>query len=201
LSKSANSSRLFQNNWLETCTHVHPAIPIIVWTPVIGYLIYLSLLELTVLQLLIWLPIGLFVWSLIEYSFHRFVFHFNAKSKLGKLLVFLLHGIHHQEPQDPSRLVMPPAASIIILALFYGGFYVIIGKNYIHPFFAFFLVGYLCYDYSHYATHHFRCKGRVMKFLKHNHMAHHHITSKKRYGVSSPLWDYVFGTFAIDKTN
>ena len=193
------SSRLFQNNWLETCTHVHPAIPLIVWTPLIAYLIYISLQVLTLAQVLIWLPIGLFVWTFIEYTFHRYAFHYPAKSKLGKWLVHLLHGIHHHEPHDSSRLVMPPTASIIILGLFYSGFYLIIGDKFIHPFFAFFLVGYLCYDYTHYATHHFRCNGKVMKILKHNHMAHHHISSKKRFGVSSPLWDYVFKTFAFDK--
>jgi sterol desaturase/sphingolipid hydroxylase (fatty acid hydroxylase superfamily) len=55
-------------------------------------------------------------------------------------------------------------------------------------------MGYLIYDITHYATHHFPMRGKVLKFLKRYHMQHHYKTPDQRFGVSSPLWDWVFGT-------
>ena len=46
----------------------------------------------------------------------------------------------------------------------------------------------------HYATHHFRLRRGWMKALKRNHMLHHYRTPDMRFGVSSPVWDIVFGT-------
>jgi sterol desaturase/sphingolipid hydroxylase (fatty acid hydroxylase superfamily) len=60
-------------------------------------------------------------------------------------------------------------------------------------------VGYLCYDYIHFATHHFRPRTRVGKFLKQHHMLHHFAEHGSRWGVSSPMWDYVFGTLEEDR--
>jgi sterol desaturase/sphingolipid hydroxylase (fatty acid hydroxylase superfamily) len=55
-------------------------------------------------------------------------------------------------------------------------------------------IGYLCYDGIHYFTHHLRASSRVGKFLKRYHMVHHHTGVDGMYGVSQPLWDYVFAT-------
>jgi sterol desaturase/sphingolipid hydroxylase (fatty acid hydroxylase superfamily) len=63
------------------------------------------------------------------------------------------------------------------------------------PFFGFFLVGYLCYDYTHYYVHHFIPRTRWGKMIKAAHMNHHYVSPDARFGVSSPLWDYIFGTF------
>ena len=142
-----------------------------------------------------WAVGALFFWTLAEYFLHRVVFHYHAKSKAGRMITFLFHGIHHAEPDDASRLVMPPLPAIVIAFVFYRLFLLALGPVYCKPFFAFFIVGYLCYDYIHYATHHFRCKGRILKYLKRQHMLHHHRCPDKKYGVSSPLWDFVFDTF------
>jgi sterol desaturase/sphingolipid hydroxylase (fatty acid hydroxylase superfamily) len=48
---------------------------------------------------------------------------------------------------------------------------------------------------THYATHHFPMRRGILKFLKRYHMQHHYKTPDQRFGVSSPLWDVVFGTF------
>ncbi len=56
------------------------------------------------------------------------------------------------------------------------------------------MLGYLIYDITHYATHHFTMRRGIFKFLKRYHLKHHYKTPDLRYGVSSPLWDWVFGT-------
>jgi len=137
---------------------------------------------------------GVFTWTLSEYCLHRFLFHYPARSKLGKWLVFLFHGNHHHDPKDKTRLVMPPAGAIPIMAALYLLFGLVIPSPWIEPFCAFFIIGYLVYDYIHYATHHFPMRNPVAKYLKHYHLKHHFSGQEGRYGVSSPLWDLVFGT-------
>ena len=187
--------RLFNNDLLESLTHVHPAVPAIIWLPFIGLLIYK---EIQVgHQLSTWLTgaaLGLIVWTLTEYILHRFVFHFSATSKAGKWLVYAFHGLHHDDPQNPTRLVMPPVPAIIYSSLLYGFYYLIVGPELINIFFSFFMLGYLAYDYIHFYTHHGKGEGRMGKFLKRYHLDHHFKDHDKKYGVSSPLWDHIFRT-------
>jgi 4-hydroxysphinganine ceramide fatty acyl 2-hydroxylase len=138
--------------------------------------------------------LGVFVWTLTEYLLHRFVFHYQPTSEFGKRIHFMTHGVHHDYPSDSKRLVMVPSVSIPLAALFYGLFLLISGPFYVLPFFAGFIFGYICYDEIHYATHHAPLKGGVGLWLKHHHVLHHYRNPDRGYGVSSPLWDYVFGT-------
>ncbi|NTU74605.1 MAG: hypothetical protein HGA86_00590 [Anaerolineaceae bacterium] len=108
--------------------------------------------------------------------------------------------IHHAQPQCKTRLVMPVPVSIPLAALFYGLFYllftvVLSSPQWLFPFFAGFIFGYLIYDLTHYATHHFPMRSGYFKFIKRYHMQHHYKTPEKRFGVSSPLWDFVYKTY------
>ena len=142
---------------------------------------------------------GLFVWTFAEYGLHRFVFHFRPRNAWQERLSFLFHGVHHAQPMSKTRLVMPPAVSIPLALLFYGGFYVLLAvllgvAHCVAPLFSGFIAGYLIYDMLHYSTHHFRLRWRFWQFLRRHHMLHHAQTPDLRYGVSSPLWDIVLGT-------
>ena len=192
-----HSIRLFRNNLLEALTHVHPIVPLLFWGPIALTLLWraVSVHGVPPLALLPLALAGLFVWSLSEYLLHRFVFHFQATSRLGKWLVFLFHGVHHDAPRDKTRLVMPPAGAIIVMFFLWQIFGLLIPAPWLHPFVAFFILSYLCYDYIHYATHHFPMRHPVLHFLKVYHLQHHYGAKGLRYGVSSPLWDQVFGTY------
>jgi len=89
---------------------------------------------------------------------------------------------------------MPPAGAIPIMAVLYLLFGLVIPQPWIQPFCAGFIVGYLVYDYIHYSTHHFPMRNPVAKSLKLYHLKHHFSGEGGRYGVSSPIWDRVFGT-------
>jgi sterol desaturase/sphingolipid hydroxylase (fatty acid hydroxylase superfamily) len=89
---------------------------------------------------------------------------------------------------------MPPVVSVPLALLFFFLFRWLFGENYLPPAFAGFIFGYILYDEIHYATHHAPLKGKVGLFLKHHHVKHHYQDPNKRFGVSSPLWDYIFGT-------
>jgi sterol desaturase/sphingolipid hydroxylase (fatty acid hydroxylase superfamily) len=142
---------------------------------------------------------GLILWTFIEYNIHRFFFHYCPKTAWQERIVFLFHGVHHAQPQCKTRLVMPPALSIPLSLVFYGLFSWIVGglfgsPGWVAPMYAGFGLGYLVYDLTHYATHHFPMRSGVLKYLKRYHMQHHYKTPDARFGVSSPLWDIVFGT-------
>ena len=51
-------------------------------------------------------------WTLTEYWLHRFVFHFEPEKGIGARLHWIIHGVHHDHPNDPLRLVMPPSVSV-----------------------------------------------------------------------------------------
>ena len=200
VSNKDESARLFQSDFLEIFSHVHPSVPLIVYLPVITFFLYVAgtnplLGTGSIIGLFV---AGIATWTLTEYLLHRYVFHYEPTTTWGKRLHFLMHGIHHDYPNDSLRLVMPPVISLPLAALFYFLFLVLLGGNFLPSFFAGFLFGYLCYDMVHYATHHFTMKGRIGLFLKHHHMRHHYQTDDLNYGVSSPVWDFVFNT-AIEK--
>ena len=193
---TGESIRIFDNSLLESFTHVHPIVPLVVWVPFILFLFFKSVTvdQISLFQFGLFLVIGLLVWTLTEYLLHRIVFHWDAKSKLGKRFVFMFHGLHHDDPQDPTRLVMPPVPAILIITLLWQLFALVVPGQFMNVFMAFFLIGYLCYDYIHYATHHFPMTNPIGKYLRKYHLQHHYSGERSKYGVSNPLWDYVFNT-------
>jgi sterol desaturase/sphingolipid hydroxylase (fatty acid hydroxylase superfamily) len=193
-----NSTRLFENDWLERASHVHPVTPALVWMPVIAWLLWRSLavdrLDIAVMAGLA--PAGLLAWTLTEYLVHRFLFHWRPRSPAARRLVFIVHGVHHETPDDPTRLLMPPVPAIAGFAILYAIVRTMLGSPWAEPFFAFFLLGYLAYDYVHLAVHRGRPRTRVGRVLWRWHMLHHFATPEARWGVSSPVWDHVFRTAA-----
>src|ERR1700746_181355 len=137
---------------------------------------------------------GYALWTLFEYWLHRLVFHFEPDAGIGARLHWIIHGVHHDHPNDPLRLVMPPALSVPLAAALVYGFYLVIGSPGFLPFGAAFLAGYLGYDMLHYHVHHHRPKSALGKRLREVHMRHHFQNHERGYGVSAPFWDHVFGT-------
>ena len=163
-----DSIRIFKNPILESFTHVHPIIPLILWTPVVAYFFYrgVTKFELSLGVVAIVFLMGIVIWTLTEYVLHRYVFHFPAKSAVMKRFVFLFHGLHHDDPNDPTRLVFPPVPAVMIVFLLYQFFALLIPAQFMDVFMGSFLIGYLCYDYIHYATHHFPMDFKSGKVFK-----------------------------------
>jgi sterol desaturase/sphingolipid hydroxylase (fatty acid hydroxylase superfamily) len=143
--------------------------------------------------------LGLIVWTFAEYMLHRFIFHYKPNSHLGERIHFIFHGVHHDYPSDSRRLVMPPSVSLPLALLFYYLFLAIFGAEKVASFMPGFLTGYLFYDMTHYAVHHFNMHSKFWLAIKNHHMKHHYQNSDKGYGVSSPVWDKIIGTDFTDK--
>lgn len=198
---SEDPIRLFKSDFFEFFTHISPITVLVIWLPVVGFFVYRSLTEPggSAFIFLGGLLLGLFLWTLAEYTLHRFLFHFPAKTPWQKKISFLIHGIHHKQPKVKTRLVMPPALSMPLAALFYGIYFLIFESLlsiplWLDPVFAGFILGYVAYDMTHYSTHHIPMKKGYLRLVRVQHMHHHFQTPNQRFGVTSPLWDHVFGT-------
>ncbi|MDQ3194552.1 MAG: sterol desaturase family protein [Bacteroidota bacterium] len=193
VSNKNETIRLFKNPVLEYFSHIHPATPIIVYVPLLIIMSYFGFREIGFIYGIVSFIGGLLLWSLTEYIIHRWAFHYDPKTELGKKAHFLVHGIHHDYPRDATRLVMPLLVSVPLATLFYFLLQAIFGAYHFNVFSGL-IFGYVAYDSIHYATHHLDMKGRLGKFLKTYHLRHHYSDEYTAYGVSNPLWDYVFGT-------
>lgn len=203
VSNKDETIRMFKSDFFEAFSRVHFTVPLYIFLPIIFYFLYRSIwsFELKFLSIVSLMIIGLFVWTLTEYTLHRFVFHFQPKSQLGQRLHFIFHGVHHDYPSDTKRLVMPPSVSLPLAALLYFLFRVILGESFVVPFFVGFLFGYLFYDISHYAIHHFNMHSKFWLAIKNHHMKHHYQDPAKGFGVSTPLWDIIIGTNFLQNRN
>jgi sterol desaturase/sphingolipid hydroxylase (fatty acid hydroxylase superfamily) len=188
------SPRMFESALLEKVSRVHPSVPPILFLPTIGFMLVEGIVRGAGWATLGWMFGGYLVWTLTEYWLHRLVFHFEPAQGIGARLHWIIHGVHHDHPNDPMRLVMPPSVSVPLAAVFIGGFYLVLGSPAFLPFGAGFLAGYLAYDMLHYHVHHHRPKTALGKRLRELHMRHHFQDHERGYGVSAPFWDHVFGT-------
>jgi len=190
------SVRLFENPLLEAMTHVHPIVPLVMWGPFVVASFYYGIVvqNVSAIEVVAVFVFAMFVWTFTEYSIHRFLFHLEPKGKFGERMIYLFHGIHHDEPDDASRLVMPPVPAVLIMGFLYLMFNLLMPGKYLWVFMGSFTFGYLCYDYIHYATHHFPMTSKVGRYLRKYHLQHHHAKEHSKYGVSNPLWDYIFST-------
>jgi sterol desaturase/sphingolipid hydroxylase (fatty acid hydroxylase superfamily) len=136
---------------------------------------------------------GVMLWTLIEYLMHRFVFHLTPRGRLGVFFAYLIHGVHHAFPEDRRRWLMPPIVTVPVATVLFFVLRLLIGAS-AAPVFAGAIFGYLAYDLLHYASHAGALRGRVPRYLRQNHLLHHFRFPETRFGVSSPLWDRVFGT-------
>ena len=139
---------------------------------------------------------GFLSWGLIEYGLHRFIFHYDARSRLGRKLLYHAHLSHHENPTATNRifaslfLSTPIAAAYWLLAWAATGSWAAASWLFIGM-----AAGYFCYEWLHFQCHHGRSRLLVIRYLRKYHLLHHHKTPELRFGVTSPLFDLVFGTF------
>jgi dihydroceramide fatty acyl 2-hydroxylase len=190
------SPRMFDSDLLDMLSRVHPAVPVVIYVPAIAVLVGFAAVSGGASTLG---QVGLFVggyafWTLCEYWIHRVIFHFEPEEGFGARLHWIIHGVHHDHPNDPLRLVMPPSVSVPLSTLFCVGFWLLLGTPLWYAFGAGFLAGYLIYDMTHYHLHHHKPKTRIGKRLRELHMRHHFQDDTTGFGISAPYWDTAFGT-------
>lgn len=194
---------LFETKFLEFFTKTPwYAIPLI-WIPFVLYLLYDAniLKSIPIMTVAISYIYGAFLWSLVEYFLHRWIFHIDEllpDNRVSLAIHYALHGIHHAFPMDPNRLVFPPLLAVPLIYIFMNVYSSIFGI-FSTAFFAGTLSGYIAYDMIHYFLHHVTPKSGYFKFLKKYHILHHYKDPHLGYGVSQHFWDKVFDTVLISE--
>ena len=187
--------RMFDQNFLEWFSHPHPLSLALIYLPGASYFVWRGLSAgISPTATIALASTGVFAWTLIEYLIHRFSFHYTPRGRIGMFYAYLIHGVHHAFPEDDTRWLVPPVVSVPISLLLYLAFRWT-GTGFA-PLFGGALLGYLMYDLSHYAMHRGPSRFRLFNVLRKHHLQHHYANPERWYGVSTPLWDYVFRTTA-----
>ena len=189
------TKRLFENPILERLTRTHIALPIGIFILYGMGLLYWSIATVQ-LDPLVTTGLffgGLLFFSLLEYSIHRFLFHMSTHTSARKNFQYKFHGVHHDYPKDKDRLAMPPIVSVTISTILLFLFKLVIGDQ-VFAFLPGFLFGYAGYLFIHYLVHAYRPPKNFLKIFWVHHGIHHYRQGHKAFGVTSPLWDFVFRT-------
>jgi len=191
---------MFTIPWIEKYfSRVRPWHVVAIWGPFTLYLLYRASAFLGAAAILGWAAAGVASWTLLEYLLHRWIFHFepDPRSPAQGDASFLIHGIHHDYPWDRDRLVMPPTVTFVFAVVVWFGFRWMGTAEY--AWFAGTVAGYIWYDLTHYYLHHAAPTSAAGKWLRKYHLVHHFQTPDRRYGITTPIWDFVFGTYPHDR--
>jgi len=140
--------------------------------------------------------VGNAIWTLLEYFFHRFVFHIDyllPDTPAFLTLHFLMHGVHHYLPMDGLRLVMPPALFFCLQAPFTRLAHILFPAAIANAIISGAFTFYILYDCMHYALHHTKLPAYFREMKKY-HLAHHYKNFDLGFGVTSKIWDVIFNT-------
>lgn len=199
--KNKGTKQLFENPILEKLSRTHIAVPLIIFFSYAAGLLYWSITHTSLNALT---TVGLFIigavfFTWVEYNIHRYVFHMGTYTKLRSKFQYTVHGVHHEFPKDKDRLAMPPLLSVTISTILLLIFRLFMG-DLVFAFLPGFLVGYASYLAVHYMVHAYAPPKNFLKALWINHSIHHYRDGEVVFGVSSPMWDYIYGTMDKKKT-
>ncbi|MEW9855330.1 sterol desaturase family protein [Novosphingobium sp. M1R2S20] len=183
--------RLFANERLERLTLISPRTFILAWAILLPFIAWTGWGAVSALEGLGLVFAGLLVWTVFEYALHRFVFHLEAKTPVLKWLVFVIHGNHHDSPNDPLRGIMPLPASLPIAGAVWAAFALLLGRTGTWLFLGF-MIGYVIYDLVHFACHQWPMRGKVGAALKRHHLRHHYANTDGNYAISAVFLDVLF---------
>lgn len=192
---TTGTKKLFSNSILESLTRTHIAVPVTLFILFSLALLYWSIshTSLSVVATVLMFLAGLIAFTWVEYNVHRYVFHIAGPESWKKRFQYVVHGVHHEFPKDKDRLAMPPLLSITIATTLLLLFRLIMG-DLAFSFMPGFLTGYAAYLSVHYMVHAYPPPHNFFKALWVNHAVHHYKDGEMVFGVSSPLWDYIYGT-------
>lgn len=188
------SPKLFKSPLLEVLTKTKLWIIVTLYSLVAAACLfsYIYFFKGTIFSMLILFFSGFLAWTFGEYILHRFVYHKIKDASYDTGMQYVFHGIHHQYPSDEDRIILPPVPGLLIASLFFGFYYLLMGSA-AFSFGSGFLIGYLVYISIHWLVHSKPTPNRFAFWWNH-HNIHHYQQHDRAFGVSTPIWDMVFGT-------
>lgn len=128
------------------------------------------------------------IFTFVEYALHRWVFHAQGT------FAATAHRIHHRSPADPMAL---PCLSSAVVSLALWLVLTRLPGVAVASFLASgVLSGYFVYATLHHVHHSTRSTAVPFRWLRRSRVTHavHHSFPDKNFGVTTSLWDHVFGT-------
>jgi sterol desaturase/sphingolipid hydroxylase (fatty acid hydroxylase superfamily) len=126
---------------------------------------------------------------------HRFVLHMRTHTPAMRRAVEQLHLGHHREPWDEAKIIVPLYGSMPIAAALLGLFRFLTGSWEVAALLMIGCIGgYLSYETVHFHIHCHTTRGRWLRWQRRYHFFHHFKDQRRCFGVTTPLWDWVFGT-------
>lgn len=188
--------RMFESDFMEFFSKVHPAAPFVFWIPIsVGRLgLALARGTTTLKHTAVAFPAGFVTWQAMEYFVHKDVFHWQGVGPISRRFHDIAHGFHHKYPDDDDRLVMPLPVSIGIASALGAALHVLDKPKWTVPFWAGLVGGYLFYDFTHWATHFRKPRTKWGKEMRAHHMSHHFADVDTNYGISNRWMDRLMGT-------
>ena len=177
LSAISNLSKTPLNYWAEFAVDI----------PLGAALIFAGLRknELGPIAVVLTILLGLFFFSIIEYSFHRWLFHGSVQ------IMVQGHCAHHENPLGYDSL--PFFLPALVLLVLTSVFALLMPANYAFLLTGIIALSYVVYGLSHFTIHHHIFHSVLARNWAANHHIHHyHIDAN--FGVTTPLWDIVFKT-------
>ncbi len=199
--QNKGTKQLFNSPVLETLSRTHISVPLLIFFSYAAGLLYwnISYTNLSAVTTIVLFFVGFIAFTWVEYNVHRYVFHMKTYTELRNKIQYMIHGVHHEFPKDKDRLAMPPLLSITLGTILLLLFRVIMG-DFVFAFLPGFMVGYASYLSVHYLVHAYPPPKNFFKALWVNHSVHHYKDGEVVFGVSSPLWDYIYGTLELKET-
>lgn len=194
---SKKGPRLFESDLMEMFTNTKWYVIPLVWLPVVCYAEWKALQGgILPSEIPLYMLGGIAIWTLLEYTLHRFLFHARTSTYWMNTLHYLLHGCHHKHPQDPNRLVFPPLLNIIFSVAIVTPFTYFLSESVVYTMYGGGLLGYVCYDVTHFWLHFgFPTKFETFYKMRRYHLAHHFKNPSQGFGITNTLWDRILGTF------
>jgi sterol desaturase/sphingolipid hydroxylase (fatty acid hydroxylase superfamily) len=131
---------------------------------------------------------GAVCWTLLEYLLHCFVLHRPS-------IFASMHAVHHASPRAYVGTPTWATLGIIWLVVFVPVWWSV-SFNVASGLTAGLMSGFLWYGIVHHVIHYRRPRllAAWMRAATRRHLRHHYSAHPGNFGVTIPLWDYVFGT-------
>ena len=192
----------FKNPFLNRLAKTNPLVAITLYYVISLLIVSYGFVSLptTAGRGLLLIAAGILTYSLVEYAIHRFMYHSGENYLDEKNWQYKVHGVHHVVPHEKDLLALPIPLALLVSSLLFLLLYLLMSDS-VYFFFPGFLSGYATYLFVHYKVHSSKPPKNVLKYLWKHHLVHHYSEDDRAFGVSSPLWDIVFGTMPKKKTS
>ncbi len=196
LTRPDDEHRMFATPFIEFFSRTPWYHVALFWAPIASYHLYLGLQDLSLFEYIFTILFSIISWTFAEYALHRFIFHmelYMPDNALFRATHYIFHGIHHAFPMDPDRLVFPVVMAFALWHVFHFIWVTTMPEVMINTFTGGFIFSYMVYDLGHCYFHHSQPL-QVVEYRKKYHMYHHYKDPDNGYGITTSIWDQVFGT-------